>query len=271
MRTIIAVLAAVVALTACGAGADEGCRLLRMAELDIVMTSDGRITVPASIDGHPVRLLLDTAAPFSGVSPEWAAQNGERAQMLDGNAVILRGGYRLNNFIRVESFQLGKLSTHTMSFSIYPSGYLPEVDGTLGADVLGGFDVDIDPASAKVNLFRRNGCSDRVIYWDAEAVGAARLKDNKTGAAVSPTFLEETGDRRLLFDTVLDGKPVLAALDTGSTDTIMNLERARDTFGWGRNAPPLRATGNGSYRFPFELLSFEGVEVPHPDITLVPE
>jgi hypothetical protein len=63
---------------------------------------------------------------------------------------------------------------------------------------------------------------------------------------------------------------VIAALDTGSPDTIMNLDRARDVFGWGRNAP-LRGIGNGSYQYPFERLTFEGGNVPHPSITLVPE
>jgi len=271
MRTAIAVLVAMTALALSAARADETCRLLRMAELDIVTTSDGRITVPATIDGHPVRLLLDTAAPFSGVSPQWAAQNGEKAQTLSGNAVILRGGYRLNNFIQVASFQLGKLSTHKMSFSLYPQDYLPDVAGTLGADVLGGFDVDIDPASGRVNLFRRNGCGENVLYWDAEAVSGARLKDNKTGMLASQIFLEEIGDRRLLFDTVLDGKHVLAALDTGLPDTIMNLDRAREIFGWGRNAPPLKVISKDSYRYPFALLTFEGVEVPQPAIILVPE
>lgn len=273
MRKIIAALAFLAALSASDARAADQCRLVRMAELDMVTLPDGRITVPATIDGHAVRLLLDTGAPFSGVTREWAAQNGEKLQSHDGNAVILRGGYRLANFIRVESFQLGILSSHTMSFSVYPSAYLPDVAGTLGADVLGGFDVDIDPASARVNLFRRNGCGDNVVYWDAGAVSGAQLRDtNKFDSRLSSkTVEEEIGDRRLLFDTVLDGKHVLAALDTGSPDTIMNLDRARDIFGWGRRTPPLKIISKDSYQYPFGLLTFEGIEVPHPDIRLVPE
>ena len=47
-------------LLAAPARADDSCKLIRVAALDIAQDSYGGVTVPAAINEHDVRLLVDT-------------------------------------------------------------------------------------------------------------------------------------------------------------------------------------------------------------------
>jgi predicted aspartyl protease len=254
MRSIILAAALTFAVSA---QAEESCRLVRVAALEITLDQYGRPTVPVTIEGHPTRMVVDTGAAFSGISPEWIAQNGIRVESLSGNAVRLFGGYRLGNVARVQTFQLGKLSTGHMSFLVFPpSHFEPGVAGLIGAEVLRSYDVDFDFAAARLNLFRKNDCGEKVIYWPAQAFAVASL--------------HPTDDDHLVIDARLDGRDIRVTIDTGASDSLLDLERARGIFDWDSNTP-LTSAGTDAYHFPFKALSFDAVEVSNPAITLMPE
>jgi len=56
-------------------------------------------------------------------------------------------------------------------------------DGRLGLDVLSRQDVELDLTRSKLNLFSRDHCSGKVIYWSPPggAVAAIPLTIQKTG------------------------------------------------------------------------------------------
>ncbi|MBO0712445.1 MAG: retropepsin-like domain-containing protein, partial [Acetobacteraceae bacterium] len=91
----------------------------------------------------------------------------------------------------------------------------PPVAGLLGADVLAGFDVEIDGPGKRLALHEPGaGC---VPPWPSESVP-----------------LRRTGDR-LSVTARLDGRPVEALIDTGSLSVVLDIEAALG-FGVGRAA-----------------------------------
>jgi len=253
----LAVMAAAALAFAAAARAEEPCRLVRVASLEISLDRYNRPTVPAMIEGHPARVLVDTGGVFSAIAPEWLAKNGIKSESLGGGAVYLWGGARLNAIARVRSFELGKLSTGHMSFAVLPPNYGdPDVAASIGAEVLGAYDVDFDFAAGRLNLFRKNDCAERVIYWTADMWAVAPLRP--------------TDDDHLVIDAQLDGKTLRAMIDTGASDSVLNLDRARGIFGWDSKTP-LQSVATDVYRFPFKALSFDAVEVHNPSLALVPD
>jgi predicted aspartyl protease len=67
--------AAAVALLAAPTLASADCKLLQIAEFKLDPNSQAPI-VDGSINGHPVRVLIDSGATFSGVSRHAAEQLG---------------------------------------------------------------------------------------------------------------------------------------------------------------------------------------------------
>jgi len=234
--------------------AEDVCQLVRVAALDMTVIHD-RITVPATINGHDVRVALDTGGEFSAIDPDAVAPLGLREISLSGNAVQLFGGFRLSSAARADSFELGKLTSEHMSFSVFPPHFFPDgVAGLIGADVLGNFDVEVDFANSKVNLFRRNDCGEKVIYWPATAWGEADLI--------------ESDDNHLVTKVTLDGQSLHAMLDTGAPLSVMEVEYAQSLF--GIKDAELKSLGKDVYGYPFKSLSFDALSVSNPHILLLP-
>jgi hypothetical protein len=94
--------------------------------------------------------------------------------------------------------------------------------------------------------------------------------------AIVPFRLDTSG--HVSFPMTLDGKRVNAILDTGSTNTDLNLNIARRTFNVDVNAPDVERTGElkggftaSVYRRKFKLLTVDGVTISEPMITLLPD
>ncbi|HWA92378.1 MAG TPA: retropepsin-like aspartic protease [Rhizomicrobium sp.] len=251
MRSTLHLLAAL-ALAAQPVRAD--CQLMRVAALDIAIDRYGGITVPAAINGHDVHLMIDTGGAFSAIAPEMLAAIGLEPKTLGGGAAYMFGGRRMGAAAKAQSFKLGSLDTSRMSFIVLPPHSLaPDVAGTIGAEVLGDYDVDIDIGHGKLNLFRRNGCGVDVVYWSADPWGQVDLLDNL--------------DNHLTFHATLDGHPLKAMLDTGMSVTEMDLASARAMFGWSEAETP-KPDKYGEAQHSFGALTFDALSVGHPQVTL---
>jgi hypothetical protein len=140
----------------------------------------------------------------------------------------------------------------------------PEFAGIIAPDFLQHFDVDFDFAVNKLNLISQDHCEGKVVYWHAPAV------------AVVPMQLDRGG--HVTFRMVLDGRRVSAMIDTGASDTLLNLNVARQAFKIDANAPDLEKVGElqggytaNIYRRRFKTLTVEGVTINEPMITLLPD
>jgi hypothetical protein len=141
---------------------------------------------------------------------------------------------------------------------------IEDFGGILGADMLQNVDLDLDFAVGKLNFVSPDHCAGNVVYWQAPAV------------AIVPITLDRWG--HVFFRMQLDGRRVNAALDTGASTTVLNLDVARRTFRVDVNAPDVEKVGELSggytanvYRRRFKSLAFEGVTINDPMITILPD
>ena len=79
----------------------------------------------------------------------------------------------------------------------------------------------------------------------------------------------------IFINLELDGQKVESYIDTGATDSFISLKLARRLFKWRTDPPELLAhtervnnTVTTTYTYPFKSLSFEGVSVSNPEITI---
>src|SRR6266566_1741757 len=134
--------------------------------------------------------------------------------------------------------------------------------GTLGPDVLQKFDADFDFTAGKLNLVSPDHCEGKVVYWTAPAV------------AIVPMHVAQFG--HVIFTMTLDGKRINVLLDTGASNTTMNLDVARRIFSVDLNGPEVEKVGEitggytaNVYRRRFKKLEVDGVVINDPLITLL--
>jgi len=243
------------------------CVLKQFMSLDLNTEPDGRITIPLSVNGHPMQFMVDTGAVISVMGTSPANALGLRQSSLPyGNYLQFYDRVRLTKLVAPDSIVLGGASVHDWQFLVSPDFMLPgDASGLLGADVLRAFDVDIDYAHGKLNLFSPDHCPGQVVYWTKDARASVPMRPDPGWHITIPV--------------TLDGQSLTAIVDTGAADSVMTYEEARDLFGWKDGDPRLKPLGpsqvngadkNRAFRFPFATMTFEGIEVQNPDIVLVP-
>ncbi len=246
------------------ARAEEKCQLIRVAALD--MGSDvTRVTVPAAIGDHPLTMLVDTGGIFTMLTENKAAELGLPTEIEPASGLTMFGGHVIRRFTTFPGFMLGKLRMPRLRYPLLPAGSMPpDVDGIIGPEFLAIFDVDFDFANAKLNLFSRDHCEGKVVYWTRDATAIAKI----------PFTMDDV--YHIFIHVQLDGQDVKAIIDTGADRSVMSLESAEDMFDLSDDSPKLQhvpgpnSTKNAR-RYPFKQLSFADVIVDNPDITLVPD
>jgi len=256
------------AVNAVPASAGAACGPLKiMTTLDVKPDRGGRPMITAMINDKPVALLVDTGGGLSSLT-----KRAVRELNLQTAASRIRmtnvAGLSENLEVRLPSITLGGLRIEGPYFMVLPGDETAGPDnetfgGLLGAEMLRNVDFDFDFAANKVNLVSQDHCAGNVVYWPATAVAVVPFTFNASGQI---TFRMELDDRR-----------VNALLDTGASITVLNLDIARRTFRVDVNAADVEKVGevgksqSGVYRKRFKTISFEGVSVSNPMITMYPD
>jgi len=235
-------------------GQTPKCNLLQYASLDLTTEPNGRVTVPAQVNGRTVPFIVDTGGAFGGISSSLASAMGlPRRPWPFGTRIVFYGKVEEKHIVALDTFGLGRLVAKSVPMPVMPDIMLDgDTYGLLAGNVLHGYDVDIDFLHEKLNLFSPDHCPGRVVYW-ADAW------------AEVPMTLDDTW--HIVIPVTLDGKRLKAIVDTGAADTVMTVEHEQELFGYDRSA--FKPVG-GLFQYPFATLKFEGVEVQHPDIRLIP-
>jgi len=255
MMTVTRIAAAclmVFCLASEGANAAE-CAPERLATVKTVSLPDGRITVPVTVEGHPLSFLLDTGGVSTTVKWDTAKQMAlpvkQAARPLAGV-----GGSMLNFTLAGQNFSLGELRVANKPIYV-ETRPLPDADGTLGPDILNAYDVEIDLAQGSLSLFSSGYCPP--AEW------------TPTGSATLAVDIAPGGHVR--FPVKVDGATVIGVLDTGSTVTILGMQTAA-LLGIYPSSPGLellRDTGRYRiYAYPFHTLEIGGVAVKNPRIAI---
>jgi hypothetical protein len=224
--------------------------------------------ITAMIADKPVGLLVDTGGALSSLTKravrELNLQTGQ-------SRVQLRNirGQEENLEAKLPSIGLGRLRQEGVYFMVLPGEEDPmgptveEFGGILGSEMLRNVDVDFDFAANKLNLVSPDHCAGNVVYWRAPAV------------AIVPMSLNSSG--HIMFRMELDGRRVNTMLDTGFSNTTLNLDTARRVFRVDVDAPDVEKIGEltggytaSSYRRRFKTLTVDGVTINNPVINMLP-
>jgi predicted aspartyl protease len=211
----IALVMALVALFFAGPTA-AACKLTKVAEMPITAAGD-LIEVKALIDDEPVELMVDTGASSSVLSPTAAQRLGlSLRDVRDRNDLAVLGRTRAQTTV-VDALKLGSLVGGQRTI-IVSDDYLPtvvKVAGVIGEDLLARADVELDLPHGVMRLFKTSGCGDAEMpYWATAHYSQAPLEvDADPFGGVYATVL-------------LNGRPVLAAIDTGAPASMVRLSTA---------------------------------------------
>ena len=242
--------------------------LQQLNQIRMVPVNDGsRMLVPVTINGVDKFMILDTGASASSVTRAVAQELGlslyqisPRSALYDVNGNVSREATTVANF------KFGRQEIRDVQFRIWPNPELGKVDprlaGILSRDQLFQYDLDIDYANGVLKLFSPEHCRGNVLYWKASAVAVGEF-DTKGG--------------HINIEATLDGQKLNAIIDSGSVNSILRADDARDFFGLTASSPGMRQsavlTVNPQYpvyQHQFAKLEFNGVAVSNPVIAIWP-
>lgn len=258
--TLVA-LSALLSWTPARAQQVKDCPLRLAAGLEMQTIPDGRVTIPVQVEGHDYRLMVDTGGYINTLSRQLVKQEGYHPRQSAGELRGM-GTLKLDSYVTVKEFTIGH--SHGKNFDFYVDDFnsLFE-DGTLAPQVLAMYDVDFDFAHGKLNLIYPDHCPGAVTYW------------TKTPPAVVPIEIKDRTHIRI--PVTIDGKEIMATVDTGSHTSFITMRAAKRFLGVDEKDPALISRGNipvngmvgPVYNYPFQTLNFGGVQVNHPHIEMV--
>lgn len=166
----MALTAAILACAPVTSKAGSDCKLVAI-ELPITM-SNNRPLIPSSVNGQPVKMLLDTGAAQSIIFRSAAAALKLSVHLTGRSGYGVDGSEALGT-VTVADFGLGQTKVRNVEF--YATGprdapvndvSVDSIVGLLGEDVLSHWDLDLDLPNGKVRLMTPQNCKDdQVVYW----------------------------------------------------------------------------------------------------------
>jgi hypothetical protein len=130
--------------------------------------------------------------------------------------------------------------------------------GALGMDVFAHFDIEIDMAARKLNLYSQDHCPGKVVYW-AKTYDAVPFRLGKLG--------------EFYFPMELDGKKIEATLSSGNPVTTLNTDVTRRLFNFDDTSPGVESETDGAGRtiahYRAMQLSAEGLSVVNANVRLI--
>jgi predicted aspartyl protease len=250
-----------------GANADECGPLKIIASVDMkTEPPDPRFYVPVALQGQQKYMLLDTGGGLSEITQGTVDSLGLSTHKSTIREFDVSGNY-VDHVAVVPSFQIGTLSGQNVEFmvksQIGPNN--TEIAGLLAPNILRFYDLSADFGENKLTLLSQDHCEGKVIYWPATAV-----------AVVSMTTIRMSG--HITVPVMLDGQRLNAEIDTGASNTVLNLTIAEGNFGLDAKGSDMRPVtrlhnrnGDVVYRHTFKSLDFNGVAVSNPSIDIVPD
>jgi predicted aspartyl protease len=249
--------------------ATETCEMKRIASIPATLSAHNQLLVDVTINDVPAKIQIDTGADTSLLSEKFAARVGLPIEDMPGVVYGLTGR-ALNSKTHVRSLRLGSTTSTNADFALMPVGS----DGTdggpiglFGTDYLQNYDVEIDVAGGRVNLFSQDHCPGKVVYWAKDYF--------KT-----PIFYPgESFLHRPTLDIVVDGKTLRALVDTGAYMTIMRMATARDRFDLSPGSPDMQKFAQTSgvdgrrletYQHTFQSLTFGDITLHNTRMAIVP-
>jgi hypothetical protein len=242
------------------------CSLKRVTEL-AADTSQGELLVKTQVEGHDAWMRVETASPLTTVSAH-LADTLKLTRFVTNAGMVDAANRQLNHAVKLHDLQLGALHINATDGRILVSneqGADIHADGTLGADILMNYDVELDLKHGEIYLYQQDHCTGQVVYWTQDFMSV-------------PFDLDVS--RHIVFDTTLDGHSLRTLLDTGSADSSLSTQKARQIFDLDPQAAGAKpdgqfSTGTGGslpyFRHRFAKLSVAGIDFQNTELLLTPD
>jgi hypothetical protein len=192
------------------------CRLNVLVTLPVTMERL-RPLVHATINGHDVRLMIDTGAYTSILTPEAASALGLHPQTSPGLKVRGGGGEQSAQSVRVEQFAFGDLRAGAADFLVTPLPLAVDAAGVLGQNFFSKYDTELDLGHGLMRIVEPDHCPANadLAYW---ANGAA---------AMLPMLAPDApGDTRTVVAVTVNGQKMRAMFDTGGGYSNLSMQAA---------------------------------------------
>ena len=200
-----------------GAGAAPGSAACTAAPIGriAVRTADWTPFVTASANGKPVTLLLDTGAQRTMLTSAAAERiNGETPRVAFSRQMRGIGNTTGTREVELRSFSVSGVAIPARRVQVAPltvSRPAMSVDGVLGIDTLGQFDIDFDLSHDRMLLYAGQSCDGPASDWPWSYA---------TIRAVGYPGAHQQ------FSVELNGRRVTALLDTGANHTTIAAKAA---------------------------------------------
>jgi Aspartyl protease len=198
----------------------ETCELKRLASVDLIIRND-QLMIPVTVNGHPATMTPDTSTGRGWISSIYLERLGLSPGHYPPIAVML-DGVVMSQITTPDSFAVGPMRYRDVPFYILPDRREPSKDdvpnvGTVGMDVLGATDFELDFAKRRLNFYSSDHCPGKVVYW-TDHYSSARIHRGPAG--------------NYFFPMEIEGKKVLAELSTGTPVTEFGTDATRKLFGF---------------------------------------
>jgi tetratricopeptide (TPR) repeat protein len=199
--------------------AAKACKLAQLAELPITMDGTTPL-VAAKINGSDVRLLVDSGAFYSVLSPASAAELKLHLHQPPREVIFqgTNGSSTPASVASVKEFTLAGIPLKDIDFFVGGTDAAGGAAGILGQNILRIADVEYDLANGAIRLERPHDCSSsaNLMYWgtDGQAYSvmdinwATPLEPHTTGVAY------------------LNGVRIRVMFDTGARTSVLGLHAA---------------------------------------------
>lgn len=241
LRRACGMALALTGLAAAGAARAEGCKVVDYGTLPVEVQNQ-RATTMVKINGKDTRFILDTGAFFNIMSRANAQALGLTLEMAPPGFFISGiGGDAGINVTHVRDFGILGADLHNIAFVVGGSDIGM---GLLGANLLLLADLDLDLSQGKVKLLRPNLACQKVsmAYW---------APDGNYNVATLLSH-DNDHDRNARMTVMVNGKPVVAELDTGAPSTVITrraAERVGIDLSPGAVVPDGLSSGFGQKRY----------------------
>jgi predicted aspartyl protease len=261
-RVVCGIAFFVASLAAASPAAARECGPLKqLASTKMLMQGKYRPLLEVSLNGTPKHFLVDTGGGYTSVTPR-TANELHLAVQNEATPIYNASGVASQGFTKIDSIEMGGMKTKDVYLRVWPSNI--GADGLIAPDVMKNYDVEMDFAGKKMNYFLPDHCPGKVVYWP-----------HTDAAQVSINLVDKAHIR---VPVTLDGKSLLAVIDTGATNTVITTKMGEEAFGLKPGSPDMKPAGNlngdpnlASYTHTFGSLTLDGIGIKNLDIVAVPD
>lgn len=243
--------AAAFAFAANVAQAQQACQLTQLDSIPMTVGADG-LTIPVTVNGITKDFDLAIQNPSNVVN-----ERGAKELEMDYRPLPAA---RKNAVFRAlaQNLRIGKITGSKVPFYLIAPSPEQKNDFHIGSGLFQNFDIELDMAGGKLNLFSPNHCAGNAVYWTKPPFATLPLQRLDYGFAT--------------IEMQLDGKNVRAALGTGA-DSHINMKAFKRIFALDENSPGItmeKTTDSGAkiYRYEFKNMTVDGLTIANPKIKI---